>query len=100
MGWVHHVSGGETLAERREPLLVDSGAACHMCLRSWLPDDATERRGEKLLRTASGENMRCYGQLRAIITILGVVGREEITFNVTEVTKLILSLTKLLDNGH
>ena len=75
--WVQHVSTDATFEQRRESLLVDSGAACHVCPRSWLPEDAKERLGERLLRTASGERMRYYGQLRVMISIPGVPGRGE-----------------------
>ena len=98
--WVHQGNIDGTTAERQETLLEDSGAACHVCPRSWLPAEATERLEERQLRTANGKGMRYDGKLRVMISILGVIGRGEITFDATDVSKPILSVKKLLDHGH
>ena len=44
--------------------------------------------------------MRYYGKFRVMISIPGVIRRGEITFDVTDVSKPILSVKKLLDHGH
>ena len=97
IGAVPNHSRGEV-----EEIMVDSGAAKHVCPRGWHADEPTEQSGgEPLrLRTADGTNMKHYGQRAVCLEIEGVGGTARATFEVTDVCRPILSVQCLLRAGH
>ena len=79
-------------------LLVDSGAGIHACPPSHAPWAPTVKSKPVTARTASGEKVRHYGQKTVAYRFHdGTVG--EITYEVMDVNKLVLSVSGLTDQG-
>ena len=81
-------------------LLIDSGAACHVCPKSWIPEGSQERSYDRVLRTANGTALKYYGNVSMQLALPGVKGFGSVVFEVTDVHCAILSVSQLLKGGH
>jgi hypothetical protein len=81
-------------------ILVDSGAAGHVCPRDWMPQADTCRPAGLSLKTVSGESMKHYGSRTVRIKFDGAGGLGVATFEVTDVRQPILSGSALMRSGH
>ena len=87
----------------RRGLTIDSGAADHVIPPDWIPGFVTKpslgsKRGVKYV-AANGSRIPNLGQMVvAFENSLGTVGK--IIFQVAEITKPLVSVSKLIDDGH
>ncbi len=102
--WEHMPSKMEcvTTADGSEGtwILVDGGAACHVCPRDWMPKADTCAQAGLDLKTVSGERMQHYGRRTVRMKFDGARGHGAATFEVTDVEHPILSVGALLRSGH
>ena len=87
-------TGEETL------LMIDSGAACHVCPKDWMAPAGHLKETGMVSRTASGARMKHFGRRTVRMMISGARGEGLASFEVTEVTRPILSAGRLTDTGH
>jgi hypothetical protein len=81
-------------------ILVDSGAAGHVCPRDWMPQADTCMQTGLDLKTVSGESMKHYGRRTVRMKFDGAEGHGAATFEVTDVRQPILSVGALMRSGH
>ncbi len=81
-------------------IMVDSGAACHVCPRDWMPQADTCAQAGLDLKTVSGERMQHYGSRTVQMKFDGGDGHSAATFEVTDVKYPILSVGALVRSGH
>ncbi len=81
-------------------ILVDSGAACHVCPRGWMSQADTCLQAGRDLRTATGERMQHYGRRTVNMKFGGSDEHGAATFEVTDVKYPILAVGELLKTGH
>ena len=85
--------------EGKGMLLVDSGAAVHVCPRWYVGSRSIEKSERLDLRSANGEPIVSYGAVEVPVQCSrDVVAR--IKFNVADVAKPILSVSKLIEKGY
>ena len=81
-------------------ILVDSGAACHVCPKNWMLTADTTTETGLVLKTASGARMRHYGKRTVKMRFAGVRGEGTATFEATDVRHPIFSAGRLAESGH
>ncbi len=81
-------------------ILVDSGAACHVCPRDWMSQADTCVQAGRDLKTVSGDSMQHYGRRTVRMKFDGSEGHGAAAFEVTDVQYPILSSGALMKSGH
>ena len=86
--------------QQEELILIDSGAACHVCPRDWATSSSDADDTALKFRTASGATMKHFGRRCVGLQMKNVKGTGVAHFEVTEVRRPILSAGRLVDSGH
>ena len=86
--------------QQEELILIDSGAACHVCPRDWATSSSDADDTGLKFRTASGATMKHFGRRCVGLQMKNVQGTGMAQFEVTEVRRPILSAGRLVDSGH
>ena len=110
MGWLFMVADSMTIEQLSmdgaHSLVVDSGAHVHVCPKSYATHATLQALRERWrgldLRSASGKMLKVWGMREVAYNALDLYGRVftvKIPFVVCEVTRRLLSLAMLEDNG-